>query len=202
MQVGMVGGLGTLCGQAYGAKQYHKLGVYLQQSWIVLVVVTSLLSPLFIFAAPILKFLGQDKNVAERSGNVALWFILLIFLYVVFYSCNAYLQSQSKNFVLSCFAVVSLLQHIFFCWLLTVKFEFGVSGVMVSTVLALFVPNVCQLVYVMFGGCRETWKGLTAECFKDLGLTVKLLVSSGVMFWLGLFNAATLSLLLGFSRFS
>lgn len=37
MQLGMASALETLCGQAYGAKQYHMLGIYLQRSWLVLI---------------------------------------------------------------------------------------------------------------------------------------------------------------------
>ncbi|CAI0385055.1 unnamed protein product [Linum tenue] len=35
--LGMASALETLCGQSFGAKQYHMLGVYLQRSWIVLI---------------------------------------------------------------------------------------------------------------------------------------------------------------------
>lgn len=181
----MVNGVGTLCGQAYGGKQYYKLGIYLQQSWIIMLAVSALLSPLFIFAAPILKALGQDEEISDGAGATALWFIPVTFFYAVFYSCNTYLQSQSKNFITSCFAVFALLQHIFLSWLLAIKLEFGVTGVMVSTVLAYLIPNVGQVMYVMFGGCRETWKGFTTLAFKDLGLTIKLTTSSGVMIWFG-----------------
>ncbi|MFQ6640386.1 hypothetical protein Gotur_014332 [Gossypium turneri] len=34
--LGMASALETLCGQAFGAKQYHMLGLYMQRSWIVL----------------------------------------------------------------------------------------------------------------------------------------------------------------------
>ncbi|XP_057492685.1 protein DETOXIFICATION 27-like isoform X2 [Actinidia eriantha] len=34
--LGMASALGTLCGQAFGAKKHHMLGIYLQRSWIVL----------------------------------------------------------------------------------------------------------------------------------------------------------------------
>ncbi|KAH6819309.1 MATE efflux family protein [Perilla frutescens var. frutescens] len=181
IQVGMVGGVGTLCGQAFGAKQYHKLGIYLQQSFIILLTVSALLTPLFVFAAPILKALGQDHDIADMAGNIAFWFISVTFLYAVLYSCNSFLQSQSKNFILSCYAFLSLFVHIFLSWLLAVKLKFGIPGVMVSTVLAFLIPNIGQLTYMMCGGCRETWKGFTALAFKDLGLTVKLSISSGVM---------------------
>ncbi|MBD4018500.1 hypothetical protein GUI04_05595, partial [Xanthomonas citri pv. citri] len=53
--LGMASALETLCGQAYGAKNYRMLGVYLQRSWIVLFLCCLLLLPLYIFASPVLK---------------------------------------------------------------------------------------------------------------------------------------------------
>jgi hypothetical protein len=35
----------TLCGQAFGAKQYHMMGIYLQRSWIINIVVATILLP-------------------------------------------------------------------------------------------------------------------------------------------------------------
>ncbi|KAG6413141.1 hypothetical protein SASPL_125843 [Salvia splendens] len=193
----MVNGVGTLCGQAFGAKQYHKPGVYLQQSCIILLVASALLTPMFIFAARILKTLGQDHGIADVAGDFALWFVAVSFLYAVLYSCNSFLQSQSKNFVLSFFAVLSLLAHIFFSWLLSVKFGFGVTGVMASTALSYVIPNAGQIMYITGGGCRETWKGFTALASKDLGRTIKLSVSSGVMICLEFCYNTVLILLAG-----
>ncbi|KAJ0040397.1 hypothetical protein Pint_27642 [Pistacia integerrima] len=77
--LGMASALETLCGQAYGAKKYYMLGVYMQRSWIVLFLCCVLLLPLYLFASPFLKVLGQPKDVAELSGVVAMWMIPLHF---------------------------------------------------------------------------------------------------------------------------
>ncbi|GFQ05973.1 protein transparent testa 12 [Phtheirospermum japonicum] len=50
---------------------------------------------------------------------------------------------------------------------------------MVSTILAYWIPSFGQLVYVMFGGCPDTWTGFTTFAFKDLGPMIKLSLSSG-----------------------
>nr|DAD43590.1 TPA_asm: hypothetical protein HUJ06_001820 [Nelumbo nucifera] len=68
--LGMASALETLCGKAYGAKQYHMLGVYLQRSWIVLFICSLFLLPVFIFTTPILKLLGQDEYIAEVAGII------------------------------------------------------------------------------------------------------------------------------------
>lgn len=75
----MASALETLCGQAFGAKKYYMLGVYMQRSWIVLFACCVLLLPLYTFASPFLKLLGQADDLAELSGVVSLWMIPLHF---------------------------------------------------------------------------------------------------------------------------
>ena len=88
----MASALETLCGQAYGAKQYHMLGIYLQRSWVVLLIGSILLLPLFIFATPILKLTGQPEVVAELSGKVAMWLIPMHMSFVFQFSLVRFLQ--------------------------------------------------------------------------------------------------------------
>lgn len=183
MQLGMSSALETLCGQAYGANQLHMLGIYLQRSWIVLTICSLILVPVFMLASPLLKFLGQDNEIAHVAGSIALWFIPMVFAYVVSFTCQMYLQSQSKNTIISYLAAASLIIHLFFSWLLTVKLGWGLSGAMFSTVLAFWIPNVGQLVYVTGGWCPDTWTGFSWLAFSDLWPVIKLSLSSGLMVW-------------------
>lgn len=181
--LGMASGLETLCGQAYGAKQYHMLGIYLQRSWIVLTVTATLLLPIFIFTNAILKALGQEEAIAKEAGVISLWLIPVIYSFVASYTCQMFLQAQSKNMIITYLAAATLVIHIFLSWLLTVKFNFGLTGAMTSTLLAYWLPNIGQLIYVTAGGCNETWKGFTSLAFKDLWPVIKLSFSSGAMLW-------------------
>jgi MATE family multidrug resistance protein len=183
MQLGMASALGTLCGQAYGAKKYHMLGVYLQRSWIVLFFTSICLLPLFIFTTQILKVLGQSENIADIGGEVGDWFIGVLFAVSVSFTCQFYLQSQSKNMIITYLAALSIVIHVLLSWLLTVKYKFGVPGAMLSTLVAFWIPNIGQLLFVMCGGCRETWKGFSPLAFKDLWPVITLSLSSGVMLW-------------------
>ncbi|XP_057785849.1 protein DETOXIFICATION 21-like [Salvia miltiorrhiza] len=195
--LGAASGLETLCGQAYGARQYHMLGIHLQRSWIVLIIMSTSLVPLYIFAAPILRAVGQDEIIAEEAGRIALWFIPVMYSFVVSFSCQMYLQAQSKNMIITYLAVFSLSIHVLLSWFLTVKFHFGVTGAMVSTILAYWIPNIGQLIFVTSGGCPETWAGFSTSAFRDLWPVVKLSVSSGAMLCLELWYNAILILLTG-----
>ncbi|KAJ9185717.1 hypothetical protein P3X46_005314 [Hevea brasiliensis] len=195
--LGMASALETLCGQSYGAKQYHMLGIYLQRSWIVLIICAILLLPLFIFTTHILRALGQDESIVEVAGNISLWLIPVIFSFIPSFTCQMFLQAQSKNMIIAYLAAFSLSIHILLSWLFTVKYKFGIPGAMASTILAFWIPNLGQLAFVTCGGCRETWKGFSFLAFKDLFPVIKLSLSSGAMLCLELWYNTVLVLLTG-----
>lgn len=178
----MASALETLCGQAYGAKRYDMLGVYLQRSWIVLFLTSIFLLPIYIFTTPILEALGQDKKIAQVAGSISLWAIGIIFAFSVSFTCQMFLQAQSKNKIIAYLAAISISIHLFLSWLLTVKFKFGLNGAMTSTLLAYWIPNFGQLVFIMTK-CPDTWMGFSFLAFKDLWPVIKLSLSSGAMLW-------------------
>lgn len=159
------------------------MGVYLQRSWIVLNFTCVLLLPLFFFTGPILKFLGQDESVAHMAGIVSLWSIPVIFAYAMSFTCQSFLQSQSKNIIITFLAAIAISIHIFLSWLLTIRYKFGLPGAMISTIVAYWIPNIGQFVFVTCGWCSETWHGFSFLAFKDLWPVIKLSLSSGAMLW-------------------
>ncbi|KAJ3676591.1 hypothetical protein LUZ60_004003 [Juncus effusus] len=196
--LGMASALETLCGQAYGAKQYHMLGIYLQRSWIILLATSIVILPIFIFTEPFLILLGQDKLISHVAGLISIWFIPVVFSNVFNFTFQMYLQSQSKNVIISYFALLSFTLHIFLSWLFVIKYEWGITGAMSSMVLAMWIPVICQFGYVLGGGCPDTWKGFTWSAFTDLWLVVKLSISSGAMICLELWYQSILVLLTGY----
>lgn len=183
MQMGMSSGLETLCGQAFGAKQYHMLGIYLQRSWLVETSFTVLLIPLFVFSSPILQFLGQTKEISSVANTISLWYIPIIVSYIFSYTLQMYLQAQSKNMIITWLTALALVLHGFCCWILVENMGLGVAGVMLSMNLASWIPIIGQLIFIFGGGCPLTWTGFSFIAFTDLWPVIKLSVSSGVMLW-------------------
>ncbi|XP_013623773.1 PREDICTED: protein TRANSPARENT TESTA 12-like [Brassica oleracea var. oleracea] len=180
--LGMASALETLCGQAFGAKKYDMLGVYLQRSWIVLFLCSILLLPMYFFATPILKYFGQPDDIAELSGTVALWVIPIHFAFAFFFPLNRFLQCQLKNMVIAILAGGALVVHIFVCWLFVYGLKLGVIGTM-ATVNVSWCLNVFVLfTYATCGGCPLiTWTGFSIEAFTGLWKFAKLSASSGIM---------------------
>uniref|UniRef100_A0A7N0UVW2 Uncharacterized protein n=1 Tax=Kalanchoe fedtschenkoi TaxID=63787 RepID=A0A7N0UVW2_KALFE len=177
----MASTLETLCGQSYGAKQYHLLGIHLQRSWIVLFIISILLLPLCIFATPILQLIGTSKKVAELSGEVSLWLIPLHFSLPFQFTLQRFLQSQLKMAVIACVSGGALIVHVIISWVFVTKLRVGVVGIALTIDFSWWLSVLCLLGYCVGGGCRKTWTGFSNEAFSGLWDFLKLSVSSGVM---------------------
>ena len=159
------------------------LGIYLQRSWIVLFCCCFLLLPVYVFAAQILKLLGQPDDVAEMSGVVACWLIPLHFSFAFQFPLQRFLQSQLKNSVIAWVSLAGLLVNVLTSWLFVYVFDFGVVGAAVSLDISWWVLVFGLYGYAACGGCPLTWSGFSMEAFQGLWEFLKLSAASGVMLW-------------------
>jgi len=198
--LGMASALETLCGQSYGAKQYHMMGIYLQRSWIILTGCAVLMLPIFIFTEPLLVFIGQDPVISAVAGTISLWYIPVVFASVFNFTLQMYLQAQSKNQIITYLAFANLGLHLLMSWLFTAKLQLGLAGVMTSMVIAMWIPALGQIAFVLFGGCPLTWSGFSSTALTELVPVFKLSLSSGVMLCLELWYSTILVLLTGYMK--
>ncbi|KAJ4978443.1 hypothetical protein NE237_009223 [Protea cynaroides] len=197
VMTGMSNGLGTLCGQAYGAKQYHMLGIYLQRFWLIEFFFCFLLLPLFIFSFPILKLLGQTEKISGMANIISIWYIPIMISHVFRYTIRIYLQTHGKNMVVTWSGVVTLILQVICCWIFVGDMKMGVAGVMLAMNIASVIPVIGLLMYVFCGGCPQTWTGFSIHAFSDLWPMVKLSVSSGLMLCLEMWYNSVLILITG-----
>ncbi|XP_019185597.1 PREDICTED: protein DETOXIFICATION 27 isoform X2 [Ipomoea nil] len=181
LMLGMASALETLCGQAFGAKRYDMLGIYLQRSWVVLFLCCVVMLPLFFFATPVLKALGQAEDVSELSGVVVMAFLPLHFCFAFQFPLQRFLQSQLKNSVIAWANFVALIVHILLSWLIVYRFQLGIIATALTLNFSWFVIFFGLLGYTVCGGCPLTWPGFSMEAFTGLWDFFKLSVSSGVM---------------------
>ncbi|XP_056167932.1 protein DETOXIFICATION 27-like [Syzygium oleosum] len=198
--LGMASALETLCGQAFGAKRYQMLGIYMQRSCIVLFLCCFLLLPIYIFTTPLLQLLGQADDVAEMSGVLALWFIPLHFSFAFMFPLNKFLQSQLKNVVTAWVSLAGLVVNVVASWLCVYVFDFGVAGLCVALDVSWWLMVVGLYWYSACGGCPLTWTGWSAEAFSELWEFFKLSLASGVMLCLENWYYRILILMTGYLR--
>ncbi|KAJ6876339.1 protein DETOXIFICATION 24-like [Populus alba x Populus x berolinensis] len=177
-RIGMSSATETLCGQAFGARHDHMMGIYLQRSWIVDGAAATILLPLVIFAAPIFRLLGQEEDVAIAAGNMSPWFIPYVYYLVFSLTIQMYLQAQLKNKVVGWFSAISFVLHILLSWIFVNKLELGTAGAMGALTISTWSLVIGLLVYIFGGWCPNTWKGFTKAAFADILPVVKLSISS------------------------
>ncbi|OAY30348.1 protein DETOXIFICATION 35 [Manihot esculenta] len=194
--LGMGSALETLCGQAFGAGQVQMLGIYMQRSWIILLVTCIFLLPIYIFASPILKLLGQEESVADYAGHFTLLVIPQLFSLAINFPASKFLQAQSKVTALAWIGFVALLLHIPLLWLLIFVFGWGTTGAAIAYDITSWGIAAGQVVYVI-GWCKEGWTGLSMSAIKDIWAFVRLSLASAVMLCLEIWYMMSIIVLAG-----
>ncbi|KAL0400720.1 UNVERIFIED_CONTAM: protein DETOXIFICATION 35 [Sesamum latifolium] len=194
--LGMGSALETLCGQAFGAGQVHMLGIYMQRSILILSATCVLLLPLYIFATPVLKLLGQEDDIATPAGLYTLLIVPQLFSLAVVFPTQKFLQAQSKVSVLAWIAFLSLIFQVILCWLFVAVLGWGAIGAALAFDITSWVIAVSQFVYVV-GWCKDGWKGFSWSAFKEMWAFVRLSLASAVMLCLEIWYMMSIIVLTG-----
>ncbi|XP_023904317.1 protein DETOXIFICATION 24 [Quercus suber] len=196
--LGMSSATETLCGQAFGARQHHMMGIYLQRSWLINVVIATILLPVFIYSASIFKLLGEEDETSEVAGYISLWFIPILYYFAFGFSVQKYLQTQLKNKIVGWLSAITFVLHVLLSWIFVSKLNWGIPGAMSAMIISYWLVLIGTFVYVFGGWCPNTWTGFSLAAFQDLLPVLKLSLSSGVMLCLEFWYNAVLILLAGY----
>ncbi|XP_010671653.2 protein DETOXIFICATION 35 [Beta vulgaris subsp. vulgaris] len=194
--LGMGSALETLCGQAFGAGQVYMLGIYMQRSWIILSISCLVLLPIYIFAAPMLIFLGQDHAIANLAGQFTLLTIPQLFSLAFNFPTQKFLQAQSKVDVLAWIGFIALIEHVVLLYLFISVFGWGLLGAAAAFNITSWMITIAQVVYVI-GWCKDAWSGFSWLAFSEMWAFVRLSVASAVMLCLELWYMMSITLLAG-----
>uniref|UniRef100_A0ACD5XC71 Uncharacterized protein n=1 Tax=Avena sativa TaxID=4498 RepID=A0ACD5XC71_AVESA len=167
--IGMSSALDTLCGQAFGARQYHLLGIYMQSAMVVLALACVPVALVWANTTKILLFLGQDEAIAAEAGAYARWLIPSLVPYVPLACHIRFLQAQSIVLPVMASSAVTALAHVLVCWALVHRAGMGSRGAALSNTVSSCVNLAILALYVrVSSACRQTWTGFSMEAFKEL----------------------------------
>ncbi|KAG7578683.1 Multi antimicrobial extrusion protein [Arabidopsis thaliana x Arabidopsis arenosa] len=162
---GLVGALETLCGQAYGAKQYDKIGTYAYSAIASNITICFLISILWLYIEKILTSLGQDPEISRIAGSYAFWLIPTLFGQAIVIPLSRFLLTQGLVLPLLFTAVTTLLFHVFVCWTLVFLFGLGSNGPAMATSVSFWFYAVILSCYVKFSSSCEKTRGFVSENF-------------------------------------
>uniref|UniRef100_A0ACD5XIM7 Uncharacterized protein n=1 Tax=Avena sativa TaxID=4498 RepID=A0ACD5XIM7_AVESA len=196
--VGMASALDTLCGQAFGARQYHLLGIYKQRAMVVFALACVPIVAIWANTTRILLLLGQDASIAAEAGAYARWLIPSLVPYVPLVCHIRFLQTQSIVVPVMASSAVTALVHVLACWALVHGAGMGSKGAALSGVVS-YSANLAMLTLYtrLSGACKRTWTGFSMEAFKELRQFAALAFPSAMMVCLEWWSFELLVLLSG-----
>uniref|UniRef100_A0A0E0EWV0 Protein DETOXIFICATION n=1 Tax=Oryza meridionalis TaxID=40149 RepID=A0A0E0EWV0_9ORYZ len=195
---GMATAMDTLCGQAYGARQYHLLGVYKQRAMVVLAAACVPIALVWASAGRILLLLGQDAGIAAEAGAYARWMLPSLAAYVPLQCHIRFLQTQTVVLPVTASSAATALLHPLVCWLLVFRAGMGSKGAALANAISYAVNLAILAVYVRASNtCKGRWSGFSGEAFKELRQFAALAMPSAMMICLEWWSFEILVLLSG-----
>ncbi|GAA0178637.1 transporter [Lithospermum erythrorhizon] len=195
---GMSSALETLCGQAYGAEQYHKLGAYTGGAILSLFGVCVPLSVLFLFLDEALEFIGQDPQISREAGRYAVYLIPTLFPYAILQLLIRYLQTQSLIMPMLLSSIASLLFHVPVCWLLVYRFDCGAAGAALAIGLSYWLNVILLGIYVKHSSaCQKNRISFSIYDFPSIKEFFRFAIPSALMVCLEWWSCEIVVLLSG-----
>lgn len=174
--------LETFCGQSYGAKQYHMLGIHMQRAMVVLLLASLPLAAVWFNAGDILRLLGQDPEISAEAGRYARFMIPSIFAYAILQCHVRFLQTQNNVLPMALAAGATAALHCFTCWVLVFRSGLGNKGAAMANAVSYWINAAALVIYVRVSpSCRKTWTGFSGEAFRGILNFFKLSVPSALM---------------------
>ncbi|XP_047059508.1 protein DETOXIFICATION 16-like [Lolium rigidum] len=196
--VGMSSALDTLCGQAFGARQYHLLGVYKQRAMVVLALACVPIVVVWANTTRILLLLGQDRSIAAEAGTYAWLLVPSLVPYVPLVCHIRFLQTQSIVVPVMASSAATALSHVLVCWALVHKAGMGSKGAALSNTVSSCINLALLSLYTrLSGACKRTWTGFSMDAFKELRQFAGLAFPSAMMLCLEWWSFELLVLLSG-----
>ncbi|RXH70231.1 hypothetical protein DVH24_007487 [Malus domestica] len=179
---GVASALETLCGQAYGAEQYQKLGLETYTAIFSLNLVCLPLSLIWIYMEEILIFTGQDPVISHEAGKFIIWLIPALFAYATLQPLVRYFQTQSllMPMVISSFA--TLLFHIPLSWVLIFKSGLDHLGGSLAIGVSYWFNVIFLWLYMKFSpACSKSRVPISKELLHRIREFLRFAIPSAVM---------------------
>ena len=182
--MGMASALDTFCGQSYGAKQFHMLGIHMQRAMFVLSIVSIPLAVIWANTGEILKFLGQDAEISAEAGKYAIFMIPSLFAYGLLQCLNRFLQTQNVVFPMVMCSGIAALLHIPICWILIFEIGLEIRGAAMANAISYWINVLMLMLYVKYSSsCSKSWTGFSVQAFQNIPNFLRLAIPSACMVW-------------------
>eukprot|EP00906_Rhabdomonas_costata_P001365 RCo002267 len=170
--IGLLNGMDTLCAQAFGARNFNRIGVLLQRGLLTVGIWYIAAVALWLNSEKLLLLCGQEPEVARLASIFAKGYLFALPARMGMEGLSRFLRCQNVVLPVLWVAVATLPFHVFWCWMLTFHMGLGILGA--SLALGL---NLWLQLSLLVGYCwwrrphvAESWTGWSRSCLNPAGL--------------------------------
>lgn len=180
----MASAVQTYCGQTYGAKRYHAMGIVFQRAIVLHLGAEVILSFIYWYTGPILRAMGQNRSIAQEAQTFARGVIPQVFAFALSYPMQRFLQAQNIVNPLAFMVIGVFCLHILLSWLVVYVLGYGLLGAALTLSLSWWIFVLVNGLYIVLSpSCKETWTGFSTKAFTGIWPYFKLTADSAVMLW-------------------
>lgn len=180
----MASALETLCGQAYGAQQYQKIGTQTYTAILSLLIVCIPLSILCIYMGKILILIGQDPIISQEAGKFSLWLLPALFGYATLQPLIRYFQMQSMILPMLGSSCITICFHIPLSWVLVYKSGLKNLGAALAIGISMWLNVIILGLYMKFSpNCSTTRAPISMGIIHGIKEFFRFAVPSAMMIW-------------------
>ncbi|THG06795.1 hypothetical protein TEA_001944 [Camellia sinensis var. sinensis] len=199
IMLGMASAVQTVCGQAYGAKQYDAMGIICQRAIILHLAAAILLTFLYWYFGEVLLLIGQAESIAKEGQIFARGMILQLYAFAISCPMQRFLQAQNIVNPLAYMSMGVLVLHSVLTWVVVNYLHYGLLGAALTLSFSWWVLVLLQGLYVLFSpSCKNTWTGFSIKAVYGIWPYFKLTIASAVMLCLEIWYNQGLVLISGF----
>ncbi|XP_027193171.1 protein DETOXIFICATION 16-like isoform X2 [Cicer arietinum] len=196
--IGFASALETFCGQSYGAKKYHMVGIHLQRAILINMLFTIPQSLVMANLRPILIALHQDHNIATQAGIYGRYLIPNLIANGLLRCFVKFLQTQNIVFPMLLASGITSLLHFLNCWIWVVKLRHGIKGAAIAMCMSNWLYTILLALYIKFSStCKSTWTGFSRESLHNMPQFLKIGIPSAIMLCLEIWMYEIMMLLSG-----
>jgi multidrug resistance protein, MATE family len=161
---GLSSAMDTLCSQAYGAQESHRMGTYLQTGILVLSAFMILVGVAFYHCEDILIALGQPKVVSQLAGTYALYLLPSVPFLFLYELLRKVLQAQNIAKPMLYTSLAANVVNVSLGYYLVYHTSWGWLGSAVARSASNLTYVVLLLPYVVASGLTRTcWTGINIK---------------------------------------
>ncbi|KAL9245789.1 hypothetical protein vseg_019399 [Gypsophila vaccaria] len=176
---GLAMGMDAISSQAFGAKQWTLMGLTLQRTIIILLLCCFPIALMWLNIKAIFILVGQDPSICAVAETYLIYCLPDLLLMSFINPLKIFLRSQQVTHPLVSSAAVALLFHFPINYLMVTHLGLGIRGVAIATwIMDLNILLIMILYIIVTRTHKNTWEGLSMECFKGWSIILSLAIPS------------------------